>query len=292
MSIDSKLHLLFVIFFFERYHVPKKVGRKGPRSQHTPKPQGTRTFRSLDFLVHKFQNRLRLNDVCLEARYTMSLYYNTEFVWYKSQYTQNTSEYTICSCSWMMCVWKLDIQCTMLLCYSQLQIGWHSISRLFLKLFERTRILEARYTISLCYNTQCVWYKSQYTHNTSEYTICTRQIWVHNLCDTNLNIQFVSYHTDRNTPTTHVNTQFVLDTSEYTRLRCHMSSVSHQETPMSIRTRHIWIHHNAMSLCSNTQFISQYHCVSVLNLRPSNPITLNTNLKTQFVMHMIHTNVL
>ena len=32
--------------------------------------------------------------------------------------------------------------------YSPLQIGWHSISRLFLKLFQRTRILPMGFTIS------------------------------------------------------------------------------------------------------------------------------------------------
>jgi len=33
------------------------------------------------------------------------------------------------------------------MCYSQLQIGWHRISRVFLKLFKRTRILPMGFTI-------------------------------------------------------------------------------------------------------------------------------------------------
>jgi len=36
----------------------------------------------------------------------------------------------------------------MLLVYRQLQTGWHSISRLFLKLFQRTRILPMGFTVS------------------------------------------------------------------------------------------------------------------------------------------------
>jgi len=41
--------------------------------------------------------------------------------------------------------------------YSQLQIGWHSISRLFLKLFKRTRILPMGFMISTQYKWWIPW---------------------------------------------------------------------------------------------------------------------------------------
>ena len=47
------------------------------------------------------------------------------------------------------CTWATETHSVWYICFhSQLQIGWHSISRLFLKLFQRTRILPMGFTMS------------------------------------------------------------------------------------------------------------------------------------------------
>ena len=109
---------------------------------------------SQTFSVHRVTNiekpqrntRTEYATPCLFSFFSPSFPSSCLFFFSLSEDVPCQSSPTLCAC-----------RCTRWLTYcsyvvhvlnSQLQIGWHSISRLFLKLFQRTRILPMGFTIS------------------------------------------------------------------------------------------------------------------------------------------------